>query len=431
MNWHPGAFTLFCTLTIQSPSGDEIVNEASRMVDEAEASLAEGVPEKILTVLETLGKDPVWDQAPKDLQLRAWRAVGLAHDLNHDPEAAAQALKRAAELAGDSSSSFGLEISVALARVGLEMKDAVTARQALGRLGKKDLSLPQIAVLLGLCHFLSGDSRQAEEVFSNVPCPVKGPASPLDGPSASESDAAQASFYLGVICFDRGERETALKHFELAAKLDPQDYYTQVYIARSLLDLGREGEVLRRLESLAAPFQTPEVRSLEGRAQLRKGRYAEAAAFFGQALEGNPRSTEALMGLGTALRLAGKKDEARKALERFQALHDVESEQQRKVNALSQAVERNPKDAKAFEEMALLSLEEGDLDATERNAWRALLLDSARLQCRLALAQALARTGRYGAAAAQYQKILRQNPDQKEARQQLDELVRKHSRKRP
>jgi tetratricopeptide (TPR) repeat protein len=428
MNLYPGAFTLLWALTAQSPPGDEFVNGASRKVVEAEAALAEGVPEKVLALLESLGKDPSWDQAPKDLQARGWRALGLAGELGHDPEAAVSALKTASELARGSSASLAQDIALALARAGLEMKDAGLARATLERLDKGELSQPPAALLLGLSFFVSDDTRQAEKALLDVLHGGMGPGNPA---AANEREVAQAAFYLGVIFFDRGDREAALKNFELAAKLDPQDYYVHVYMARSLLDLDRGGEALKRLEGLVAPFQTPEVRSLEGRAQLRERRYEEATALFRQALEMNPRSTEALMGLGTALRCLGKQEEARRALERFQALHQEESEHQRKVNALSQAIERSPKDSKAVEEMALLAFEGGDVEAAERNAWRALILDPRRIPSRLILARALARGGRYGAASVQYQKILRQDPNQEEARQELDELVRNHARKRP
>src|SRR4030095_13407684 len=124
-------------------------------------------------------------------------------------------------------------------------------------------------------------------------------------------------------------------------------------------------------------------------------------------------------GLATALRRQGKTGEAREALAKFESVHRAEAARLRKVDSLTQACLRAPRDAAAAEALARFSLESGDLDACEQHAWRAIRIEPGRTGARLALARALARGGRYGAAAVQYQRILRADSSHAEARQEL------------
>jgi tetratricopeptide (TPR) repeat protein len=404
--------TVLVLLSVAAPRGAEEALAA------ASGALEAGDARGALEVLEDLTSSAGFASLEPGLRTRTWALLGLAWD----PERAAPALEAALEaVAGQTAPSPLLDppmaeaAALSLARVGLEMKDGELARSALARLSPEARARHPARGLLPLSLFFEGDARGAEAAFHAA---------------HREKPAAQSAFYLGVILFDRGEREAALARFEEAARLDPGDYYARIYRARALLELNRPGDAVAALEGIASAFKTPEVYYLLGKARLREDRFEEAERLFQKALDLNRDYPEALFGLGTALRRLGKSPEAHAVLEKFQALHRAESERLRRADALSQALLRNPRDAAAAETLSRFSLESGDLEAAERHAWRAVRLEPARHGARLILARALARSGRYAAAAIHYQRILKADPAHADARAELEDLVAKHSKRR-
>jgi tetratricopeptide (TPR) repeat protein len=390
---------------------DEALARATRALEERRAAEA-------LEIADGIVADPAFSSAEAAFAAQVWSVRGFASEAIGDPETAAESLDRALELPpGSLEASMAEAVALSLARASLEMKDGERARRALERLGSGARSKEPAAGLFALASFFEGDIAKAEAGFD---------AALRDGPSA------ESAFYLGVIRFDRGDRESALARFEEAARLDPRNYYAGIYRARALLELDRPEEAaaaLGALEKLDAAFATPEARYLAGKARLRQERFAEAAALLQGALDANSSYPEACFALGTALRRLGKTDEARAALDRFQSLHRKESERLRKADALSQALLRNPRDGAAAESLARFSFESGDLEAAERSAWRALRIDPGRRDARRLLARTLSRSGRYAAAARHYQRLLKENASDAEARAELEELVKRHAKR--
>lgn len=383
----------------------------------ASQALESGDAEGALRILEPLLADPAFPSLDAPRRARVPFLLGHAAEAREDPESAAHAFQMALAAAkGGAESGLEEDALLGAARAALEMKDARSALAALEQLAPAALERPQAAGLRGSAFLLDGDTRGAERAFEKS---LRG------GPSA------EALLQLGIIRFDRGEHLAALERFNEAARLGPPNYYLQVYRARSLLELDRSADAVKVLGPLAESTGSPESHYLLGKAWSRLGRFEEAAASFRKAMERNPAYAEACLGLGTALRRLGRKEEAGEALKRFEALHEEEASRLRKMNALSQALLRSPRDASAAEALARASLESGDLEAAERHAWQALRGDPTRRGARILLARALARSGRYAAAAIHYRRILEADPAEVEARVELEELVRKHARKRP
>jgi tetratricopeptide (TPR) repeat protein len=404
------------------PASESTEARVSREVTEAAARLEAGRPRRTLEICERLAAEPEFSSFPARVRERVWALLGFAATTAEDPEKAVSALQKALQVSPEEP-VVGLrkQVVLDLARACIALSDAPGARLALERFALDGGGDSTASLLRAESYLLDQDAPRARAIFETL------------------VGSARAAFSLGVIRFDQGDLERALTHFEEAARLEPQEYYTEIYRARTLLDLDRAAEAIRILEMLAEnvdggfkrtlPLKTPETLFLLGRAYTRQERFAEGVQLLRDAIRERPEYTEAYFALGTALRRLGKSEEARNALRRFQALHLADSRRLRALEVQTQVVLLHPADAAAREELARLALEAGDFEATLRYAWNALRLGSETGQARLTLARALLRTGRYNAAALHYQRFLRAHPGHATALKELEELVRQHSRK--
>jgi tetratricopeptide (TPR) repeat protein len=351
--------------------------------------------------------------APPERRREAARLLGVAYAAEGDPESASRHLE---EAIAASPSPPDLALVLPLARAALEMHDGAAARRALELLEPASRREEEASLLAASALSLTGDQRAAEEAFRAL---------------HARRPSAPAAHALGVALYERGDFEAARAKFVEARRLAPGDYYSDVYLVRSLLALGRVEEAGKEIAALLASAPTAEVRYLLARTRAREGRWEEAVQGFQDALRESPGYAEASFGLGNALRRLGREEEARRALAEFERLHREEQTRQRRREALAQDAYRRPQDARAAEELGIAALDGGDFEGAEASLWKALRLDPTRAGARLALARALTRTGRYRQGAVQYQKILRQNPGAIEARRELEALVREHARTRP
>ena len=387
----------------QSPRGDGASGgEAPSWVAEAEALLEGGEPERAAELLRArLEGAPAAPGA-------AWLLLGRALKALRDHEAAAEAFSRALTeepLAG-----------LLLAESRLEMKDAAGAGEALRRSpGPPDAEASAWRdELLALSLVLEGREEEARPHLER----------------ARAGGRPQASHFLGLHHFHRGEFEAAAGLLEEAARIDPADYYSRLYRGWALLELQRLDAARRALEDARGVAATPEVEEMLGRVALREERFEEAEARFRAALRAGSSAASVEFGLATALRRLGRKEEAAQALQRVRALHRREEKDLARAYELNQLHLASPRDAARAEELARHQLGRGDVPEAERLAWRALALEPGRAGARLVLARALSRSGRYREAALHYGKVLRLDEANQEARRELEELRRLHGRRR-
>ncbi|HZN59495.1 MAG TPA: tetratricopeptide repeat protein [Planctomycetota bacterium] len=391
---------------------------AADAIARAAQAMEDGDARSAYDVLRPLAESTRFGDLEARDRPRAWCLLGLAAEAVQDPETAAAAHEKALEENGaELLEAQGLRDAclLSLARSALDVKDADLARRTLERAGAEARSSREGLRVVALAAFFAGDLPSAKEVLEKW---------------RSSSNDSEASYYLGVLHFDRGDRAKALELFDEALRRDPSSYYAKIYSARAALELDRAADALRSVDALLAATPTAESHYLRGKCLLRLARWEEAAGSFRRSLELKPRYAEALYSLGDALRRLGRADASRAALMEFEKVHREEQERLRKADRLSQKLLRSPGDAATAEELARLDLEGDDLDGAEKNAWRAVRSSPSSEGGRLLLARILVRAGRYSAAALQYQRLLAAHPTHAEARSELEDLIRKHARGR-
>lgn len=140
-----------------------------------------------------------------------------------------------------------------------------------------------------------------------------------------------------------------------------------------------------------------------GYERLGFGRLTEARSHFAEALEIDPRSVEALLGLGTVLTRQGQAEEA--------------------VAVLQRAVEVAPDDPRVATALGLACLEAGRVDDALRHCTRALELAPAHPGARTTLARALVAAGRTDEALAEFERALRDDPADADAHEALGRVL--------
>lgn len=150
---------------------------------------------------------------------------------------------------------------------------------------------------------------------------VEGARAKLEEAVRVDPASAIAHAALGWLLLDRRETaDMAKASFEKALAIDAGS-------ARALLGLGQLQIAAGDAAGAAARFEAVLARRDDasaclglGNARLQQGRHADAAPAFQRALALDPRSAEALSGLGQALLGAGKLDEAERALRAASAM---------------------------------------------------------------------------------------------------------------
>ena len=340
--------------------------------------------------------------------LELWGDVLVARE---DPERALAAFDEARSIASGEAKT---ELTLRQADCFLALSDLASASKLLETLNESDRARPRARFLSAVVIYAADDHEQAQQRFEAL---------------FAREPTAETAHYLGVIAYEQGALEEALKKFSAAIEMDPGDYYSRVYRSRCLLDLHQVAEAERELREVKAHRPTPEVLCLFGRALMRQRREREALAAFRAAMRDHPSYSEAMFGEATVLRRLGDVKKAREAAERFRRIHLRQDQERRRLDALHQKILRSPSRWQLRMEIARLSRVSGDLEAAERHAWRAVRLAPEEVRCRLLLARILVDQGRYQAAAVQYQRILRRHPDHDEARGELERMVSQHARR--
>lgn len=207
-----------------------------------------------------------------------------------------------------------------------------------------------------------------------------------DAPAGADGGAALRR---GLQARERGDRQAALAHFLAAVREQPGAALPLLHMGQELAALGQgelAGPVLRR--ALAAP-DAPRLPILLELGHLARQSEApeEALAHFEAAAAADPDDAWAQLYLGQQLRLAGRPEPARLALEQA-------------------AAGPGPAQRHAVTELAHLALDEGDHAAALRHFERAEAAAPDDVQPALERAGLLRRLGQAEAAAEAYRAVL-------------------------
>lgn len=232
---------------------------------------------------------------------RAHLDCGLACEKAGKLRDAERHLRRALEIEEDPSSAFDIHLN--LGRVNLELDRPDRAARELRRALKVIENDTEAAVLLARALMRRGSVDEAFEVLErHVPDPG------IDSRAANQ---------MARIHEVRGKLEQALEHFEKALSRDPEDVEALTGAGRVSLALNAPSKALSWLNrALEAGPATPTLHALRARALEDSGDIEEAARAFRKALELDPSTHEASLGLG---RIELERDNADVAGGYFQA----------------------------------------------------------------------------------------------------------------
>ena len=203
--------------------------------------------------------------------------------------------------------------------------------------------------------------------------------------------------------------------------------------ARKLLKEGRAEEAASELEGALERGEEPRLRELLGRCYLALGRVHEAMASFSKALEGNPFSPGALLGLAEALERDGRRTKALQVYRRLLASNPEAPEAEeaiRRVEALQS--ERSfpgeglsPEQVEQVEERlsdARFYLEVGQPRRARVEAEEALKVSPKNVEARLLIARALLEEGEPERARQYLEEALRIEPGNEKAKELMAKI---------
>lgn len=212
------------------------------------------------------------------------------------------------------------------------------------------------------------------------------------------------SHLAGLLETRRGRHEEALRHFERAAALAPQELSVRLRLAEARLETGDLDGSERLFKELAEQARTaPAAEYGLGRVEMARGHHERALQHFDRAVAAFPDFGAAHYGRALAYRRLGRDADAAAALTR----------QQRCLpcwpatgDALAQAVTAARDDAAAILKRGIALAHQGeDRQAIEAHE-RALAQEPALGQARVNLIMLYGRTGEWARAEAQYEQAL-------------------------
>jgi Flp pilus assembly protein TadD len=229
---------------------------------------------------------------------------------------------------------------------------------------------------------------------------------------APEDAATRAQ--LGQLLAGQGQSAKAVAELEAALVAQPGATSLWSVLAGAYRELGRvaeaEAALAKRGEGQPS-LDDPMMRAVyalqrgagaltsQGSQLMEQGRFAEAAALFGEAVAADPENLEARLNLGAAYLQLGREEPAREAL--------------------AAVLEREPDNAKALFNLGMLEASRGDPQAAEALLQRSVEADPQNPRARQALAGLLRQAGRCDAALPHYAALLAAQPAETRARLEL------------
>lgn len=254
-----------------------------------------------------------------------------------------------------------------------------------------------------------------------------------------EGAAAAARFGLGRVDLAREDARGAAGHFEAALASQPGASEVRQPLGMAYRKLGRlddaraalaaagEGRVTfpdPLMDQVALLNAGSQLHIVAGTMALREGRFADAVAAYGKALEANPRDANAWLNQGVALQglrdLAGAERSFRKAVEldpanarthyNLGSLLAAKGERPEAIRHLETAAGLNPESRDALFNLGLALAEAGEPARALETYDRVLKLSPDDAEARFHRAQALSSLGRLEEAAAELGKVIAAAP---------------------
>jgi Tfp pilus assembly protein PilF len=210
-----------------------------------------------------------------------------------------------------------------------------------------------------------------------------------------EHDSARVQLAASLV--EQRQYAEALPHLELLQQRQPSNWHALVLLARCQDFLGRQQEAEQLLDHVLA--QAPhdaEALADRGRLALRQRQLADAEAWLRHALVHEAANYSARYHLLQCLLQQGKTAEARLQEQR---LKQVEKDQKRFREIVTQEMSRKPHDADLFRELALIYLRKGDSEEGIRWLHNALKEDPMSVPLHRALAEYYQQVGNSARAA--------------------------------
>lgn len=182
-----------------------------------------------------------------------------------------------------------------------------------------DLQVPTIYTIIPGAHFRERSRSQDAGMFA-----AKLVAELITDPTESNNHllkmhnviphAYYIEFYLGRNFITLGDQQKALKHFEKALSLQPNEEdlpYIYSYMGSCLRDLGQYEEAVSVLhKGTAIDIERPDLHNILGVCYFKLGNHEKAISSFHHAVELNPASAIDYANLGVNYRKINKRDEA-------------------------------------------------------------------------------------------------------------------------
>jgi tetratricopeptide (TPR) repeat protein len=263
---------------------------------------------------------------------------------------------------------------------------------------------------------------------------------PFDGVSATYETGRNYLSY-GAVFYERGYLEQSEAFFKLAAKDDPRGAEPlyglgSVYVEMKKNKEARECFQRTVLAEANYPGTLPNAWNNLGILAAREGKTDEAIGYFEKALELNPENGVALLNLGNAYRQKKEWGSAQKALERAVTLNPEDAEAnyslgmayaqlndtKRAHEYLEKALAVRPDYPEALNNMGILSLRTGRPEEAKKSFAECIRVAPGFEQAYLNLARVYAIEGEKERARETLSELLKRNPEQAQAKKDLEEL---------
>jgi Tfp pilus assembly protein PilF len=251
--------------------------------------------------------------------------------------------------------------------------------------------------------------RLARVYLARKEIPAAGRA--LEAALARKVEAPAIYALLAVVYEKSGHIENAIPAMRIAIQLDPQSEKYRFQYGVLLTETNAPAAAVIRLNEALQSFpKSSRLHLAIGLANLKMDKNGEAAQAFNRAIELDPEFAQAYAYLGILRVAAGQYEEG--------------------VRCFEQALQRNPNIAVVHYLLADALLKQTDADAAriEKSLKRAIELDATYAPAPLALGKLHMRAGRLPEAVAEFEQVIRLDPNLAEAYYQLSRALNRLKR---
>ena len=340
----------------------------------------------VITAAELLGiQDVEQTSVPQVLQITrphsrnplVWFHAALALEANH-PQDAFSAVRGATQLLNSNLSHLAAMSHALLSRLALQLKDYQTAQESIDTALTVWPDEPAWHVLAAQIHQAANHhSEQVEHLEKAV----------LLEPGSALYALELGKAYLTENSYDQARLSLAMHALETAARLEPFEVATWIWLARAQLQAGQMDEAAISVEQiLTLSPGNSDAAVLQAEIALQNKSYQAAHDFAQTAVRARPENPETTLLLAKTLKSLNRQDEALEVLEsaipvskdplrlqyeRATLLRELKGPDAA-LQVLTKLVNDHPEDAKVLASLAHSQSELGDHEAAIQTALAAL-----------------------------------------------------------